>query len=201
MARAALYCRVSTADQDPGSQIEELRRVAKQRGWTVVGEYVDHGVSGGRERRPELDRLQRDISRAKVDVVVVVKFDRFARSLSHLLRALADFQARGVDFVSTSDEIDTATPAGKLTFHILGAMAEFERDLIRDRTVAGLRAARHRGARLGRPPVCVDVPKALRLRAEGVPMKVIAQRLNVGLSTLRRALSEARKAAEESSAA
>jgi DNA invertase Pin-like site-specific DNA recombinase len=188
--RVALYARTSTArDQTPAMQLDELRQVARQRGWEVVGEYVDHGVSGGKDRRPELDRLRSDIQRGRIDVVACWRFDRFARSVRHLVSALDEFRARGIDFVSIRDGIDTSTPAGRFTFHVIAAVAELERELIRERTRAGLAAARRRGARVGRPRVQVDLERARALRAEDKSVREVARALGVGASTIHRALA------------
>lgn len=186
---AGLYCRVSTTDQRPEMQIEDLRRVAAQRGWEVIGEYVDIGHSGGKDRRPELDRLMADVHRGKVDVVACWKFDRFARSVRHLVLALEEFRARGVDFVSLHDGIDTSTPAGRFTFHVIAAVAELEREMIRERTRAGMEAARRRGAKIGRPRVRVDMAKAAQLVGR-MSVREAAQQLGVGATTLRRALRQ-----------
>jgi len=139
MMRVAIYARVSTANngQDPTMQTRELREYAERRGWTVAGEYVDIGISGTKERRLELDRLMADAHRRRFDVVAVWKFDRMARSVSHLLRVLETFGALSVHFVSLSEAIDTATPAGKMVFTVLGAVAELERSLIVERVRAG----------------------------------------------------------------
>ncbi len=152
--RAAIYARVSTANngQDPTMQTRELTEYCQRRGWTVVGEYVDVGISGTKEKRPELDRLLGDAHSRRFDAVVVWKFDRFARSVSHLLRALENFQALGIDFVSLSEQLDTSTPTGKMVFTVLGAVAELERSLIVERVRAGMRNARAKGKRIGRPP-------------------------------------------------
>ena|SRR2546425_1002623 len=127
--RAALYARVSTANtgQSPEMQLRELREYAKHRGWQVVGEHVDVGISGAKEKRPQLDRLMTDAHKRRFDVVVVWRFDRFARSVSHLLRALETFKALGIEFVSFSEQMDTSTPTGKMVFTVLGAVAELER--------------------------------------------------------------------------
>jgi DNA invertase Pin-like site-specific DNA recombinase len=152
--KAAIYARVSTTkSQDVGMQLRELREYCKRRGWAVAGAYVDEGFSGAKDRRPELDQLMSEAHRRKFDAVVVWKFDRFARSVSHLLRALETFNALGVAFVSLSESIDTSTPAGKMVFTVLGAVAELERSLIGERVRAGLRNARAKGIRLGRPPL------------------------------------------------
>ena len=152
--QAAIYARVSTANngQDPTMQTRELTEYCQRRGWTVVGEYVDVGISGTKEKRPELDRLLSDAHIRRFDAVVVWKFDRFARSVSHLLRALENFQALGIEFVSLSEQLDTSTPTGKMVFTVLGAVAELERSLIVERVRAGMRNARAKGKRIGQPP-------------------------------------------------
>ncbi len=172
-------------------QVEDLRRLAQQRGWEVVGEFVDVGHSGSKDRRPELDRLMADVGKGKIDVVAVWRFDRFARSVRHLVTALEDFRARGIDFVSVSDGIDTSTPAGRFTFHVIAAVAELERELIRERTRAGLASARRRGARIGRPRVVFDLERARALRASGKSLRKVAQELGVGAATLCRAMASA----------
>lgn len=151
--KTALYARVSTSDkgQDPEMQLRELREYCERRGWQIAGEYVDIGVSGAKDSRPELNRLVADASRRRFDAVVVWKFDRFARSVSHLLRALETFRSLGIEFVSYSEAIDTSTPVGKMTFTVLGAVAELERALIVERVRAGVRNPRAKGKRLGRP--------------------------------------------------
>jgi DNA invertase Pin-like site-specific DNA recombinase len=180
--RVAIYARVSTANngQDPTMQTRELREYAERRGWKVFAEYVDIGISGTKETRPELDRLMADAHRRRFDAVVVWKFDRFARSVSHLLRALETFRAQGIEFVSFSEQLDTSTPAGKMVFTVLGAVAELERGLIVERVKAGLRNARAKGKRLGRPPRVLDRAKIAALRAQGVGWKRIAVELGVG---------------------
>lgn len=189
--RVALYARTSTVrDQNPAMQIDELREVARRRGWTIVGEFVDHGVSGAKDRRPELDRLLIEVRRGKIDIVACWRFDRFARSVRHLVTALDDFRARGIDFVSLDDGIDTSTPTGRFGFHIIAAVAELERELIRERVSAGLRAARRRGVRVGRPRVRVDIGRALAMRAKGESYRAIGMALGVGASTVHRALAE-----------
>jgi len=149
--RAALYSRVSTLEQEPENQTGELRRFAEARGWTVV-EYLDHGVSGSKERRPALDRLITDAKRRRFDVLVCWRLDRLGRNLKHLITLLDDLQALGIAFVSLAEGIDATTPAGKLQLHILAAIAEFERGRIQERVMAGLARARAQGTRLGRRP-------------------------------------------------
>src|SRR6516165_2532822 len=133
----ALYARVSTKDQHCELQLRELRQYAERRGLEIAGEYVDHGVSGSKDSRPELNRLMADAHRRKFDTICCWKLDRYGRSLKHLINALADLDALGVSFVSLRDNLDLSTPSGRLMFHMLGAMAEFERELIRERVVAG----------------------------------------------------------------
>src|SRR5712664_1188779 len=187
--RVAIYARVSTANngQDPTMQTRELCEYAQRRGWTVAGEYVDIGISGTKEKRQELDRLMVDAYRGRFDAVLVWKFDRFARSVSHLLRALETFQALGVHFVSLSESLDTSTPAGKMVFTVLGAVAELERSLIVERVKAGLRNARAKGKRLGRPRVILDVYRIAELRNTGLSWPQIANHMGCGLGTVYRA--------------
>jgi DNA invertase Pin-like site-specific DNA recombinase len=187
--RAAVYARVSTLNhgQDTNLQLRELREYAERRGWTIVGEYVDEGISGSKEKRPELDRLMADAHRRKFDVVAVWKFDRFARSVSHLLRALDTFRALGVEFCSLSESLDTATPAGRMVFTVLGAVAELERSLIAERVRAGLRNARAKGKRLGRPRKILDGARIAQLRAQGRSWRKIARQLECSARTARRA--------------
>jgi len=151
----AIYARVSGVDQNPQMQVRELRAHCRLRNWKIYDEYIDWGVSGAKDSRPELNRLMSDAHRRKFSLVVSWKFDRFARSVSHLLRGLETFAALGIEFVSLSEQIDTTTPAGKLVFTILGAVAELERSLIGERVRAGLRNAQSRGTRLGRKPLKV----------------------------------------------
>ena len=185
--RAAIYARVSTTNgQDPTMQTRELREYCQRRGWEVAGEYVDAGVSGAKESRPELNRLMADAHRRRFDAIVVWKFDRFARSVSHLLRALETFQTLGIEFVSLTEGVDTSTPAGKMVFTVLGAVAELERSLIRERVKAGLRNAKAKGKHVGRPKLALDGSHVARLRAQGLSWLTIGKRLGVGEGTVRR---------------
>ena len=153
--RAAIYARVSTSNggQSPEMQIKELREYCGKRDWELCDEYVDEGISGATDSRPELNRLMKDAQRRRFDVVAVWRFDRFARSVSHLLRALEQFATLGIQFVSLSEQIDTATPTGKMVFTVLASVAELERSLIGERVRAGLRTAAAKGQKLGRPPL------------------------------------------------
>jgi DNA invertase Pin-like site-specific DNA recombinase len=179
---------VSTSDQSVDLQLDGLRRLAEQRDWAIAGEYVDHGVSGAKDRRPELDRLMKDAHHGKLDLVACWRFDRFARSVRHLVIALDDFRARDIDFISMNDGIDTSTPAGRFSFTIIAAIAELERELIRERTRAGIQAAKRRGAKLGRPKVEFDLGRAVALRGEGRSIREVAAALGVHPTTLHRAL-------------
>ena len=184
--RLAIYARVSTSNhgQDVNLQLRELRQFAEARGWQVAGEYVDSGVSGTKDSRPELNRLMADAHKRRFEVVCVWRFDRFARSVSHLLRALETFKSLGIDFVSFSEQMDTSTPAGKMVFTVLGAVAELERSLIVERVRAGLRNARAKGKRLGRPRVTVDAARIAGLRAQGLSWPRIARELGVSVGSV-----------------
>jgi DNA invertase Pin-like site-specific DNA recombinase len=192
--RAAIYARVSTSNngQDPSVQTREIREYCWRRGWQIAGEYVDIGISGTKEKRPELDRLLADAHRRRFDAVVVWKFDRFARSVSHLLRALETFQSLGIEFVSLTEGVDTSTPMGKMVFTVLGAVAELERSLIVERVKAGLRNARAKGKRLGRPPRGIDRKSISALRATGVTWRDVAAKMEISVRTARRAVAKVR---------
>jgi DNA invertase Pin-like site-specific DNA recombinase len=188
ISRVALYARVSTHNgQDPEMQLRELREYAGRRGWEIIGEYTDTGVSGSKESRPELNRLMVDVHRRRFDAVLVWKIDRFGRSLKHLVNALADLVAYGVAFVSLRDNIDLSTASGRLMFQIIAAMAEFEISLTKERVKCGLANARAKGKILGRPRRVVDATRVATLRASGVSWRAIAQEMGVGLATIYRA--------------
>jgi DNA invertase Pin-like site-specific DNA recombinase len=182
-ARAALYCRVSTTGQTAENQLLALRAFASARGWTAT-DYVDHGVSGAKEKRPHLDALLAAARARKIDVVACVKLDRLARSVSHLVALAKELEVLGVDLVVLDQAIDTTTPAGRLLFHVLASIAEFERDLIRDRVLAGLRRARAHGRRGGRPRVRFDLAMAERLLASGQSRRAVALALGISRTTL-----------------
>jgi DNA invertase Pin-like site-specific DNA recombinase len=191
LVRAAFYARVSTANngQDPKMQTRELREYCERRGWKFAGEYVDEGISGTKDSRPELNKLMADAHRRRFDAVVVWRFDRFARSVSHLLRALETFKALGIEFVSLSEQVDTTTPTGKMVFTVLGAVAELERSLIAERVRAGLRNARARGKRLGRPRVVVDAVRVGILRGQGRSWREITREMGISKGSAQRAYS------------
>jgi DNA invertase Pin-like site-specific DNA recombinase len=187
--RVALYARVSTfAGQNPEMQLVELREYAARRGWQVIEEYVDHGVSGAKESRPALNRLMADAKQRRFDVVAVWKIDRFGRSLKHLVNALADLESLGVAFVSLKDSLDLTTASGRLLFQLVAAMAEFERSLIQERVRAGIRNARAKGRRLGRPRLDVDHGRIARLRANGASLRAISEQLCMSVGSVHRAL-------------
>jgi DNA invertase Pin-like site-specific DNA recombinase len=191
--RAAIYARVSTLNhgQDPQLQLREVREYCDRRGWSIAGEYVDAGISGSKEKRPELDKLLADARRRRFDAVVVYRYDRFARSLRHLVNALEEFRSLGIEFVSIHEGVDTSTPNGRLIFGIFASIAEFERELIRDRVKAGLRNARAKGKRLGRPTKFLDASRIASLRAAGLGWKKISKQLGLGVGTVLRIAQEA----------
>lgn len=181
--KAAIYARVSTLDQEPENQLQELRRYVQARGWKGQ-EYIDRGISGAKDRRPALDELVRDAMHRKIDVLICWRLDRLGRNLRHLVTLLEELQSIGVSFVSLGEGIDCTTPAGKLQLHILAALAEFERARIAERVKAGLARARARGRRLGRPVAEVPVE---RLRSvSGLTLAEGARKLRVSVSTLKR---------------
>jgi DNA invertase Pin-like site-specific DNA recombinase len=188
--RAALYLRVSTLDQNPESQLHDLLQLAQQRGWQVVGRYVDHGISGTRTRRPGLDLMMSEARKGKFDVVVCWACDRMARSVCHFLEILDELNHVGVAFVSYREQIDTAGPLGRAIMVIVGAIAELERSLIIERVRAGIRRAKLEGRHIGRNPVEVDVPALRRDRARGMSLREIAKAHRIGKTTVARLLKE-----------
>jgi DNA invertase Pin-like site-specific DNA recombinase len=192
--RAAIYARVSTTNgQDPHMQIRELREYCMRRGWDIEGEYVDAGVSGAKEHRPQLDLLLVACRKRRVDAVVVYRYDRFARSLRQLVNALEEFRSLGIEFISLHEGVDTSTPNGRLVFGIFASIAEFERELIRDRVKSGIAAAKSRGKILGRPRVSVDAARIAALRASGRSWPKIAAELGVSVGTVYQAAQKLSK--------
>src|ERR1700722_18002646 len=191
--RAAIYVRVSTDKQTVENQLRELRQIAERRGWQVVEEYHDAGISGakGRKDRPGLDKMLRDVQRRRFDVVMAWAIDRLGRSLIDLLGTIQTLEACGVDLYLDQQAIDTTTPAGKLMFQITGAFAEFERSMIRQRVRAGLARAVAKGKRLGRPRIAPELEKRIRdlLRAKK-GMLAIAKEVGVGSGTVQRIARE-----------
>jgi putative DNA-invertase from lambdoid prophage Rac len=204
--RAAIYARVSTTDQNCEMQLAELREYISRRGWELAGEYVDTGWCGAKASRPELNRLMHDAGQRKFDVILCWKLDRFGRSLLHCKSALQELQAHGVRFIATSQNIDTdeSNPAARFLLHILMAAAEFERELIRERSMAGLKRYRGQYAAgkvgkevhsrsgkdlpVGRPRRRFDRQQVCHLRARGLSYRRIARQLGIGEGTVRRVL-------------
>ena len=205
--KAFLYARVSTGEQNEGMQLREMRELAERRGWAQEL-FVDAGYSGAKETRPELDRMMGLVRRRKCDVVLVYRFDRFARSTRHLVNALDEFRALGVQFISVHEAIDTTTPVGRMAFQIFAAIAEFERELIRERVKSGMAHAKANGKHVGRPQLGSEKKKlrrALRaeeialLRAQRLTWSAIAEQVGAGESTLRKFMArEAEKGCAKS---
>ncbi len=200
MKRAAIYVRVSTTnrarggdgfEQNPEVQETPLREMVARRGWTVARVYSDR-MSGAKENRPGLKSLMDDARWGQFDVVLVWRFDRFARSIEQLVTALAEFRALGIDFVSCQEALDTSTPMGKAMFTIIGAMAELERNVIRERVIAGLDYARHHGTKsgnaIGRPKRIFDRTEVVRLRESGLSIERIARQVGIGVGTVARTI-------------
>jgi DNA invertase Pin-like site-specific DNA recombinase len=186
--RAAIYARVSTNNgQDPHMQTREIRQYCERRGLEIAGEYVDAGISGAKENRPQLDALLAACRKRLVDAVVVYRYDRFARSLRQLVNALEEFRSLGIEFISLHEGVDTSTPNGRLVFGIFASIAEFERELIRDRVKSGIAAARSKGKRLGRPRVRVDAARIAVLRDSGASWSAITLELGLSAGTAKRA--------------
>ena len=190
-SKVCIYARVSTKNngQNPETQLIALREFAQARGFQITAEFVDVGISGAKDRRPELDRLMNDARRRRFDAVLVARFDRFARSTRHLVFALEEFNALGIHFISISESIDTSTPMGRMVFTIIAAVAELERSLIRERVVMGLHRAKQQGRRLGRPRVAVDADQIAALRGQGRSWREISAETGVSAGTIRRAVS------------
>ena len=191
MKPVALYARVSTQGQDTEVQLSALRSHAINRGWQIAEEFVDKGFSGAQEKRPALDRLMRAAWTGRFQTVLVWRFDRFARSVKHLISALEIFRNLKIDFISLQEQFDTSTPIGQAMFTIIGAMAQLERDIIRERVKAGLARAKERGIRLGRPTKEAEPDEVTELRKNGLSLGQIAQRLGCSRSTVRRRIAEA----------
>lgn len=172
--RIAVYARVSTRTQSTESQRMAVMDYIKARGFELYKVYEDFGVSGAKESRPSLNELMADARKRLFDAVLVFRFDRFARSTKHLVTALQEFKSLGIDFLSYSEGIDTSSPMGEFIFTIFGALAQMEREIIRERINSGLRRARANGKHLGRPPVECDIGLVYRLRGEGHSMQAIA---------------------------
>jgi len=189
--RISIYARVSTKDQSCELQIRDLRSYCAARDFHLIREYVDVGQSGAKDSRPELDKLMGDARKRQFDAVVVWRFDRFARSTKHLLAALEEFRSIGIQFISYQENMDTGSPLGQALFTIVSAVAQLERDLIRERVTAGIRNARVNGKRLGRPRNGVDPKRILELKETGQSLRQIAVSLGVGYGTVRSRIANA----------
>ena len=190
--RAALYARVSTHHgQDVGLQLDALREVAAARGWVVVEEFVDEGISGAKQRRLALDALMAAVRNGEIDVVAVWRFDRFARSVRHLLQALDEFRTLGVEFLSLRENIETTTPMGRAMFTLCAVVSELEREILRERVQAGVDRAKAQGKQLGRPRRDLDLRAAQLLLEEGHSVRQVSDLVNIPRSTLRRHLAAA----------
>jgi putative DNA-invertase from lambdoid prophage Rac len=210
--RAAIYARVSTLDQHCEMQLKELREYCERRGWTISGEYVDTGWSGAKASRPELDRIMHDAGQHRFDAILVWKLDRFGRSVLNLSEQLARLNSWGIRFLATTQALDTdaSNPTSRLMLHILASVAEFERDMIRERVTSGLKNYReafkqkrvgrdrhsHSGMNLtvGRPRKVFDRERAFELRQEGLSMRAIARKLKVSIGTVHGLVSAPKKA-------
>ena len=192
--RVCLYCRVSKSSQSVERQISELEIVASRNGWEIVDRYIDHGISGskGRDGRPELDRMMKDSNKRKFDVVMVWSIDRLGRSLQHLIEILNDLNAKNVDLYFDQQSIDSTVPTGKLMFSLIGAFAEFEKSIIRERVLSGLESARKKGRIGGRPTNLTDEvrSKIVEMKGAGVPIRKIRNECSVGTSTIYKVLKE-----------
>lgn len=185
--RVAIYARVSTTDkQDPDMQVGEATEFCERRGWTDLRFYVERASSG--KVRPVLEDLKKQCRRRRIDVVIVYRFDRFARDIMELLTALEEFRALGIDFISLHENVDTTTPQGKLMFSIIAAFAEFERSLIRERVISGLALAKAKGVRLGRPRRMPEADVIKGLRRAGRTWRHIAEQLGISMATAKRAV-------------
>src|SRR3989441_3530925 len=183
MKRVACYLRVSTNEQTVENQRNDLRAYCTARGWDNVTEYSDSGISGTRERRPGLDRLLSDVNARRLDVVVVAAFDRFGRSVRHLVETLELFRHLDVEFISLREQIDTGSPLGQAVFTIIAAIAQLERSLIVERVKAGLRRARAEGKRLGRPRLKVDERELRIVVNQKLPVRAASKLLGVSPSS------------------
>ncbi len=188
--RVAIYARVSTHDQNCAMQLDDLREYAARRGFEVVSEYVDAGISGSKDSRPQLNRLMADAFTRRFSAVIVWRLDRFSRSLKHLVCAIEELQGCGVDFISLRDSFDLSSPAGRMMLALLGAFAQMEREIIRERCIAGQQAARRRGVKIGRPKVWISADKIKALREAGTPWRAVAKKMGAGVGTCMRALQK-----------
>ena len=186
--KVAVYVRVSTKDQSVDMQLHDLERYSRERGLDVFKVYEDNGVSGTKETRPALNELMNDAKKKMFDIVLVWRFDRFARSTKHLVTALHEFRHLGIDFISFQENIDTSSPLGEAIFTIISAMSTLERDIIAERVKGGLRKAKAKGKRLGRPNDEIDVDKVIKFKEQGKSIREIAKHLNLSRGKVERTL-------------
>src|SRR6202789_4160829 len=191
MKRAAIYLRVSTVDQHPETQGIDLRQFAKQRGYEIVQEYVDHGVSGTKVRRPALDQLLKDANRHKFDAVLVWSSDRLARSTKHFLQVLDELSELGIQFLSQREAIDTEGPLGRAIVVIISAIAELERSLIVERVRAGMRRAKLEGRRIGRARLDINREQVVEDRRTGMSLTLVARKHSISRASVCRLMKEA----------
>src|SRR5579864_1137906 len=187
--RAAIYTRVSTADQHPETQLYDLREMAKLRGYEIVSEYSDK-ISGAKSKRPGLDQLLADARRHKFDVVLVWAFDRMARSVRHFLEILDELNHLGIEFVSFRENIDTGGPLGRAMVVIVGAIAELERSLIVERVRAGMRRAKLDGQRIGRRPLDLNREAIFQERQSGMSLRQVARKHGISRASVCRLVKE-----------
>jgi DNA invertase Pin-like site-specific DNA recombinase len=188
--------RVSTVDQHPESQLHDLRLMAQQRGYDLVGEYTDR-ITGTKAKRPGLDNLLRDARRGCFDVVLVWASDRLARSVRHFLEVLDELNHLGIEYVSFRENIDTGGPLGRAVVIIIGAIAELERNLIVERVRAGMRRAKLEGRQIGRKPLDVDRDAVLRDRARGQSLTQIAESFHISRASVSRVVKQAKEECHE----
>ena len=197
----AIYARVSTTKQKTELQLIELRDYVKRSKWEIYKEYIDEGYSGANTKRPAFIKMMAEARQKKFDVLLVWKFDRLSRSMRDLINTISEIESLGLDFISYENQIDTSTPSGKLVFHVIGSVAEFERDIIRERVRAGLANAKRKGKRLGRPPQPkIKRDAAKKLRQKGKSFRSIARTLSVSEGSIRNWLKKQKTFPNPSSA-
>jgi DNA invertase Pin-like site-specific DNA recombinase len=193
MKKACIYARVSTADQHISSQLYDLRLFAQQRGYEVVCEYTDVGVSGTKARRPGLDAMMKDARKKKFSVVLVAAFDRMARSTRHFLAVLDELNDLGIEFISRRENIDTSGAMGRLFVTLIGCIAELEADLIKERIRAGMRRRKLEGFKLGRQPLDIDHAALVRDRVSGMSLTDTGRKYGVSRASVVRFVREHQK--------
>lgn len=198
MKRCAIYARVSTPDQHLDNQLFQLRELAAKRGYAIVNEYTDKGISGNKARRPGLDALMADARRRKFDLVFVAAFDRIARSTRHFLQVLDELESFGIEFASAREAIDTSGPMGRLFLTLIGSISALERDILRDRVRQGISRRRLMGLRVGRQPLDVDHESLVRDRLAGMSLTDVARKYSVSRASVVRWVREAQKNHSES---